>query len=159
MEITLIFIGLMLAFLGFIGSIVPAIPGPALSYFSLILLYASKGESYIDKKILLILGFITFSIMLLSSIIPTTTVKLSGATKIGVIGSILGAIAGIMFFPPFGVFIGAFIGAIFGEFYSLRDSRKAINAGVATFLGAIFVSLIQITFSISIFFYFVYKLF
>ena len=66
-----------------------------------------------------------------------------GASRWGIIGSILGGIGGAIsgaFFTPvmgaiIGSIIGVFIGALVGEFFKSFDIRKSLMSGIGAFIG------------------------
>lgn len=159
MEIILLLIGSIFVLIGIAGSIFPALPGPVISYSSLLILYYVAGEDSVSHRILIILGIATLLIIILSNIIPVAGAKLTGASKYGMIGSFLGMIFGLILFPPFGALFGAFLGAIVGEFYLIGRMRESMRAGVGTLFGAIVVSIIQISFTVSLAVYFFIKLY
>lgn len=154
----LIIIGAILAVLGVIGSIIPAMPGPILSFLSLILLYFSKEGESITLFSLILFGIATLAIIVIDYIAPILGAKVSGASKNGVRGSIIGAIIGILFFPPLGIFIGAFIGAVLGETREGKDFRQAMKAGIGTIVASAATAVLQVIFSLTVLIYFFVKI-
>lgn len=151
---TLIITGSILAVLGVIGSIIPAMPGPILSFLSLILLYFSREGESITLFSLILFGIATLTIIAIDYIAPVLGAKVSGASKNGVRGSIIGAIMGILFFPPLGIFIGAFIGAVLGETREGKDFRQAMKAGIGTIVASAATTVLQVIFSLTVLIYF-----
>lgn len=69
MDIFLIIIGIVLLILGIIGSFVPVLPGPPLSYISLILLQLTSRHPFFSS-FLVIWAIITAVIVVLDYVIP-----------------------------------------------------------------------------------------
>lgn len=134
MDIILVILGLICCIIGLIGSFLPALPGPPLSWFGLLLLYLTN---YVENNYW-ILGttlLLTIAISILDYIIPAKGTKKFGGTKYGVWGTNIGLIIGL-FFPPIGFIIGLFIGAFVGELiYNSKDKKRALKAAVGAFLG------------------------
>ncbi len=140
--------------LGLIGCFVPILPGPIVSYLALIFLSIAKRWKAFTPLFLVIVGIITIVATVIDYILPVVTSKKKGATKAGIWGSILGMIAGIFFFPPFGMLIGAFAGAVVGELIFNKDRKNALRAGWGVFLGTIVSIFIKLGVSGVITFYF-----
>jgi len=159
MEYGLILLGIICTVIGIIGCIFPAIPGPPLSYAALILLQFAKEEPVFSKGFLVRFAILTVIISLIDYFLPLLGAKLYGATKYGIWGAIIGMIAGIIFFPPFGMIIGIFIGAIIGELISGKENSMALKAGIVTFIGSITAVFIKLSLSLVMAFYFFIYLF
>ncbi|HOF42393.1 MAG TPA: DUF456 domain-containing protein [Candidatus Moranbacteria bacterium] len=154
---TLLIIALILIVLGVIGSIVPAMPGPILSFIGLVLLYFGKSGS-ISAFSLALFGGTVALLTFMVYIAPILGAKFSGASKKGLAGAILGGLAGIIFLPPLGIFIGAFLGALLGEMMDGKDFLKALKAGIGTILGSFSMIVLQVAFSLFVAIYFFIKL-
>ena len=157
MDIILI-IGSILAIVGVIGSIIPALPGPILGYGALVLLYFKEGGDSISLLSLGLFGALLAFVTLFSYMAPIWGARFSGASKQGTIGACIGAIIGLIFFLPFGLFIGAFIGAVIGELSTGKQGNVALKAGVGTLLGSLMVILLQTIFALTMAGFFFYAL-
>lgn len=155
---TLLIIGALLAIVGVVGSIVPALPGPIVGYSALVLLYVSRGADGIAPLSLGIFGGLLALITLIGYVAPIWGARFSGASKRGVWGAILGAIIGLIFFLPLGLFLGAFLGAVLGELSTGKDGAAAMKAGIGTLLGSVMVIVLQTVFSLIMAGYFFYAL-
>ena len=129
------------AVLGIIGSIVPGLPGPPLSWIGLLLVYfaGNRGDcDPISTNFLLIWLAITTIVTILDYVIPGWFAKTTGGHKEASWGAIIGLFAGI-FLTPIGMLAGALIGAFIGEFYfAQQDTMHSIKASLGAFLGFIF---------------------
>jgi len=71
-------------------------------------------------------------------ILPSIMTKKFGGSNAASIGSFVGILAGIFFFPPWGMIIGPFLGAFTGELiHSRADGKKALKAASGAFLAFI----------------------
>jgi uncharacterized protein YqgC (DUF456 family) len=159
LSIFLLSLGLIISLLGIAGSILPVIPGPPLSFLSLIIISFEKDWQPFSSNFLIIMGVITLSLVVLDYIIPAIGAKKFGASKIGLTGSIIGMIIGFFIFPPFGIFIGTFLGAIVGELISGKGGQKAIKIGLGTFIGNLAGIALKLSFSIFVLFIYINALF
>ena len=123
MDILLTFIGFLFMLVGILGSFLPVLPGPPLSWIGLLLLYLTNAvpNNWLFLGITLAIALMVFT---LDYIIPALGTKKFGGSKYGVIGTTLGLLVAI-FFPIlglFGIIIWPFVGAIVGELLNKTDS-------------------------------------
>jgi uncharacterized protein YqgC (DUF456 family) len=154
MSVLLIILCGILVIVGIVGCVVPVLPGPPISYISLILLSWAYEWKAFSTKFLLVIGGITVVVTVLDFILPVYLPKRYGASKFGIWGSILGMIAGMIFFPPFGLIIGTFLGAILGELAFNKDKRASLKAALGVFIGTIAAILLKVSVSGIIGFYY-----
>jgi uncharacterized protein YqgC (DUF456 family) len=128
MEIVLVVAAFLLLLGGLVGSVVPAIPGPPLAYIGLLLLQWS-GHGGFSPAFLWLWAGITAAVTVMDNVLPAWLTKRFGGSRMAVIGSVLGLIAG-MFFVPIGLLVGPFLGALAGELINSRVQarRKEINS-------------------------------
>lgn len=134
MDTILIIVGGMLLIVGFLGGILPVIPGPPVSYIGILALHFTDQYQLSSEILLWDAGLAVF-VMLLDFIIPMLGSKQFGASKYGVWGCGIGALLGAIFFPPFGIILGPFFGGVGGELLNGENTQKAIKAGFGAFLG------------------------
>jgi uncharacterized protein len=140
MDYILLTLAVILSLLGFIGCLIPVLPGPPLTYAGLLILHFTRfGEVSTDN--LIFLALLTIIVQVLDYIVPAWGTKKFGGTKYGTWGSIIGLIAGIFFLPaigPFGIFTiigGPFVGALLGEKIGGSSSATALRSAFGSFLG------------------------
>lgn len=136
MDILLTVIGLLFMIIGLIGSVLPIIPGPPLSWVGLLLLYLTDAVPN-NWTILGITLFFALLVFALDYIIPMLGTKKFGGTKAGMIGTTIGLIVGLLAPIPGGIIIGPFVGALIGELSNKADSQKALKAAFGSFIGFI----------------------
>lgn len=129
----IVFSGICIA-AGIVGCIIPVLPGPPLSYAGLLLLQFSSKHPF-TAKFLIIYGILTVLVTVLDFVIPVYSTKRFKGSKYGVMGSALGLILGVFFFPPLGIIIGPIFGAFLGELLFNKTSEKAIKSAIGSFLG------------------------
>lgn len=136
MDIALLLIGFILCLVGIIGSFLPVLPGPPVSWVGLLLLHLTTAVPD-DWWFLGITGGIALLVFALDYIIPAMGTKKFGGTKAGMIGTVIGLLVAI-FFPILGIFgiiIWPFIGALVGELLNKADKKTATKAAFGSFIG------------------------
>ena len=155
MATFLIILSIILALAGLAGCILPAIPGPPLSFIAMLLVqWALHPFSTVT---LFVFGAITVAVTALDYLIPVMGAKIFGATKYGVWGSIIGMLAGT-FLTPVGMIAGLLLGAILGDMYGGKNIFDAMRSGMGTFLGTIAGMVLKLVVSGIITFMIFYKI-
>ena len=136
MDFVLIGIGIILLIAGILGCVIPLLPGPPLNYVALLLLHFTTRFQF-SSKFLIVWAIVTAIVYVLDLVIPVWGTKKFGGSKRGIWGSLIGLVAGLFFFPPFGIIIGPFAGAVVGELTSGKQSFQALKSGFGSFVGFI----------------------
>jgi len=137
MDYTLAVFGGVLVLTGFLGSILPVLPGPPISWVGFLLLRWTRfiegnADGYGDT--LWILLFFVVLVTILDYAVPVIGTRKFGGSKRGVWGATLGVVVGL-FFGPLGIIIGPFLGAYIGEITSGKQDRDALRAAWGSFVG------------------------
>ena len=159
-SVPLIVIGAVLVVAGFVGCVLPVIPGPPLSFLGLILLWWAEGweaETF-GVTTVLVLGWLTVAVTVFDFVAPAWGAKRFGASKAGIWGSVVGMIVGLVFFPPLGMFVGAFAGAIAGELAAGKETGEAARGAWGVFIGTMAGILLKLVVSGALAVYFVLEL-
>jgi uncharacterized protein YqgC (DUF456 family) len=159
MTIALIILGLVCALIGLAGCILPAIPGPFLSFLALLLLSFARDWEPFSATFLIIMAGLTLLVTLLDYVVPLLGAKKYGASKMGIWWSVLGMVLGVFFFPPWGMLIGAFAGAIAGEWLAGKEGRESLRAAWGVFLGNVVGIGVKLAFCGIILFFYIKALF
>ena len=132
-DYLIFFISFILLFIGIIGSVVPIIPGPIISYLSIILINLIVNEFSFNT--LLFWGIIVVIFSILENLIQFFGVRFFGGRKLAVIGSTIGFLLGL-FIPPFGFIIGTFLGGLVGALAeNNQNTKKAFKIALGSFIG------------------------
>lgn len=151
----LIVLAIILCITGIIGSVVPGLPGPPLSWVGVLLAYLSHklgGADMSMTSVLIWLG-VTIVVSVLDYTIPARFTKLAGGTKAGSTGATIGMILG-MFLTPIGMIPCSLLGAFLAEW--LQENKSiggALKSAVGTFIGFLLGSGLKIIASGTMLFY------
>lgn len=158
MDILLFLLGLLFMFIGILGSFLPVLPGPPLSWLGLLVLYLTEAIPN-DWWMLGITLFIALAVFILDFIIPAVGTKRFGGSKAGIIGTVVGLLVAIVFpiLGIFGIFIWPFVGALVGELLNKTNSENALRAAFGSFIGFLTGTLLKFLLAIVYFGIFVSK--
>lgn len=134
MDYVLLIISLLLMIGGVLGCILPAIPGPPLSFVGLLLLHFTDWVDY-SSSFLVGMFLLAVAVTVIDFFVPVWMTKKFGGSKSGSWGSFIGMVIGMFFYPPWGLILGAFFGAFIGEMIHNSDSTYAFKAAFGSFVG------------------------
>ncbi len=138
MDIALFLLGLILMFVGILGSFLPVLPGPPISWVGLLLLHLTKAvpQNWTFLGITLAIAILVF---ILDYIIPAMGTKKFGGSRAGMFGTMAGLLVAIIFpiLGVFGIVVWPFVGALVGELLNKSDQKTAVKAAFGSFIGFI----------------------
>jgi len=156
MDFFFILLAVLLVIIGFIGAVVPGLPGPPLSFAALVAVSFVTGVE-LSAETLMNFGGVALFITVFDYYVPIIGAKLFGGSRYGVWGSILGLIFALVVLPfagivigPFGLIgliIGPFAGALIGELLAGYPMDKAIKAAIGTFAGFLAGTLVKLVYA------------
>ncbi len=146
-EWLMVFIGAIMCVVGVLGSFLPVIPGPPMSFVALLLIHFSSQENRFTLITLLVLFAATILITALDYVMPIWGSKKFGGTKYSVWGSTIGLIIG-MFLGPFGIIFGPFIGSLIAELVAGRKSEDSLRSAWGSLVGFLFGTGIKLLFTL-----------
>lgn len=151
MEFFIYSMALVCGAVGLLGAVLPALPGPPVSYLGLLLLLLCDGVE-IPTMLLVVTGVMMLVITAVDYILPVWFTQLSGGSKESVRGALVGMVLGL-FFLPWGLLIGPFLGAFAGEYIACNRSGKAFQVASASFIAFIVTTLLKLIYGIVLFYY------
>ena len=143
MNALLWFVAIALIVTGVLGTILPAIPGVTLVFLGMLLAAWIDHFARLPVWLVVIFGVLTAIAWAVDYFAAAAGAKRAGASKLAVIGAIIGTIAGI--FTGFvGLVFMPLVGAAVGEYIAQRDLRRAGSVGVATWLGLLIGTAVKV---------------
>ncbi len=118
---------------GLIGCIVPVLPSVTIAYAGLWIVHLSAKTEF-HVSFLVIMGVLAALSFVLDYLLQAVNTKFTGGSKRAFAGTIIGMIAGILFFPPFGIIAGAFIGALVAELSTGKKLKESLKVSTGAFL-------------------------
>lgn len=149
--VILILAAIVLALAGIVGAIVPAIPGPPLSFLSLLAAHFAFPEQ-VSWTILGIMLLATLIVTVLDYVAPIWLTKVGGGSKKAMWGSTIGVIVGL-FFMPLGLIIGPILGAFIGEMMHQERVDQAIKVAAMSFIAFLLTTGLKLVVSLLMSYY------
>ena len=135
MQALVIVVTALLMLAGLIGAVAPVIPGPILVLAGA-LLYAWHGDFLIITwGTLGVLATLTVVSQVLDYAASIIGARAFGASRWGMVGGCVGALAGFLLANILGAIAGLFLGACLFEFARGRDMKTSARVGLGTLIG------------------------
>ncbi|KKW29430.1 MAG: hypothetical protein UY73_C0018G0008 [Parcubacteria group bacterium GW2011_GWA2_52_8] len=128
----------ILIFGGFLGALLPLLPGPPLAMAGLLIYAIAERFTSVSPWVVGALALLTLSTILVDVFAPVLAAKGYKASRLGGIGSFVGAFVGEYFFNP--------------------DAARALRSAWGTFVGFVVGTVFKLVVTVAIAFYFVYAL-
>jgi len=145
--------------IGGLGSVLPILPGPPLSFAGLWLYAWWTDYEKLTPTVLVVFGILTLLTFVTDALSPALGAKGYKASSWGVIGSFIGAFAGVFVMGPVGIILGPFIGAFAGEMLHSRNMQRSTRVAWGSFVGFVVGSLFKLAVIVGMLVYMIYSLF
>lgn len=137
--IVLKILAIIAAAVGIIGSIVPGLPGPPVSWVGLLLAYLVKGTAASGEPMslvfLLVWLAVTVAVTVMDYVVPAALTRATGGHKAASWGATIGLFVG-MFATPFGMIGCSLLGAFLAELLIENGGAwQSFKASLGAFLG------------------------
>lgn len=135
MDIIITIIAILLDIIAIVGSILPALPGPPLAWVGLLLmkLLGPAPDAISTRYLIISLAFVGI-VQLLDLLVPAYFTKITGGSRHGARGSLVGMLIGMITGP--GMIICSFIGAFVSELYwGGKSGTEALKSAFGSFIG------------------------
>ncbi len=137
MDIFLLIVAILCLIIGFAGSVLPALPGPPISWVGLLLVKFTHFGADITWVWIAAFAAVVIIVSVLDYVVPAWGTKKFGGSKAGTWGATIGLIFGL-FFSPWGIILGPFLGAFVGELLAGSSSKHSLKAALGAFMGFLF---------------------
>lgn len=134
MAVVLWLLGISLIAVGFVGIVLPALPGHVLIFAGLLLAAWADHFQRVGVGMLVLIGLIGAASYGVDFVATALGARHLGASRRAMVGAGLGTLLGFFLGLP-GIIIGPFIGAVIGELTVHRDWKRIGRAGVAAWIG------------------------
>ena len=147
MRILLEVIAGALIALGLACAIIPTAPGIPMIFIGIWLIAGIDHYHHVGFWWLIVIaavGAVALGIDLLAGVLG---VKRVGASKLAVLGALVGTLAGLFFGLP-GLLLGPFLGAVVGELAAGSNVQRSTNVGIGAWLGLLVGTIIKLVSSL-----------
>ena len=151
MEILLVVCAVLCVIVGMLGAVLPALPGPPLSFLGILLLYFAEGVE-ISMVTLVGFGVLMLLLTLFDYVAPSWLTKIGGGSKHATRGTTVGMLVGI-FFLPWGIIVGPFLGALIGELLGGGTKSGALKVAFLSFVGFLLTTGLKLLYSLILLLY------
>ncbi len=134
MTVVLWALVIILMLIGIAGTVLPALPGVILVFGGIVLAAWIDDFTRIPVWLVVVFGVLTAAAWAVDYAAAAAGAKRAGASKLALLGAVLGTIAGIAT-GLWGLLFMPLAGAAIGEFIAQRDLRRAGAVGLATWVG------------------------
>lgn len=141
--------GSLLVILGFIGTVLPVVPGPIIIWLGAFVWAWGDGFQRIGWPTLLVLGLLAVMAWGMDIFLTTVMSRRAGASWRAIGGAIVGGLAGGFLLsgtpPILGALVGAVLGAVLGMWlveYRAKGDRRAATVAVRAYIGSMMLSFV-----------------
>ncbi len=158
-HIIILIISLLIMFGGLAGILLPILPSIPLIWAGVLIYAVCDGFESISWSLVLIFGVLTILSVILDYFGGVIGAKKYGATRWGLIGSVIGGIAGFFMGGIIGLIFGPFFGAVLFELIFGKDFRSALKSGLGTLVGFLGGAIAKLVIGVIIIGIFIWKVF
>ncbi len=159
MNILVLIICFLVMLGGLAGTVLPILPGIPIIWGAMFFYGWFSDWAYYGLTAMVITGGLTVLSLVVDQLASLMGAKKFGASRAGMIGSVVGAIVGVIFFNIIGLIAGTFLGAMVAEMlFNGRNLWESMASGTGALLGFLAGSLFKFMLAFSLIAYFVFAL-
>ncbi|MHB1125493.1 MAG: DUF456 domain-containing protein [Bacillota bacterium] len=136
-------ISMIIILAGIAGSFLPMLPGLPLVFTGMLVYGVIAGFNTVTGTFLLLMFMLALLGMSVEYWASAIGAKKFGASRLGVVGAVLGGIIGVITLGPVGVLVGPLVGTIVGEMIQGKDVQTAIRASLGALIGQLGGTFVQ----------------
>lgn len=155
MTVFVLIIALVLLLLGLLGSVIPGLPGPPISYTGILLIHFFT-EIQFSSTFLWAWGIVVALVFILDYTLQSWGVAKFGGGRYSTIGTFIGLFVGL-FVPPVGLLLGPFVGAFIGALVEVKGAHaRALKVALGSLVGFVSGAVLKLSVSLALLFYSIY---
>jgi len=143
MTITLWIIAVLMILVGVAGAVLPALPGVPLIFVGMLLAAWINDFQLISVFTVVMMAILAVLAIIIDYAAAALSAKRAGASKQGILGAVVGTLAGI-FTGIWGLLFMPLVGAAVGELIAHKDMFRAGKVAAATWFGLIIASAVKL---------------
>ena len=124
----------LLIAVGLAGTVLPALPGTALILAGIVLGAWIDGFTRVGALMVTAIAVLAVLSWVLDYVSGLLGARKVGASRKAVVGAMIGTVVGL-FAGLIGVLFLPLVGAAIGEYLAVKDERRAVQVGIATWIG------------------------
>lgn len=121
--------------LGIAGTFLPILPGIPLIVIAIAAYGWYEGFQAVTFHYLVILASIAVLSLLVDYVATYLGAKYFASSQKGMWGAVIGGLAGLFIFPPWGILVGPWLGAVIGERWQGNNWPRAWRSGLGAVIG------------------------
>lgn len=140
----LLLVSLLIVAVGLVGTVTPGLPGMPLVLAGIALFTLGSGFGVVgplEFAGLVLLGLLGMGLNLLGNLVGARKL---GASRIGMLGAVVGLLIGLFTLGPFGIVLGPLAGAVVAELLAGRELHAALRSGFGVLIGYLLGSLAEV---------------
>lgn len=135
---------LAIMMVGLAGTVLPVLPGILLIYLGYLVYGLLTSWQPYGAGTMIFWGAVTAATLVLDFLGPMLGARRSSSSILGIWGSFVGGIIGLMLSGLPGLIAGTFAGAVVGEIMARRPTGEALRAGRGALIGLLAGSLLKV---------------
>lgn len=135
MELLGLIIAVFLFVVGFIGTILPILPGVILIFSGMVVYGILTNFHELNIYFFLMQGVAMILVFFIDLIATSVGINKFDGSKQAAVGGAFGIIIGLIILGPIGIAIGPFMGAVGVELISGKNMDQAIKSGFGSLIG------------------------
>lgn len=140
----------ILFLLGMAGVFIPGLPGLGLIFLGILFYALVTNFASLTPTAVITFGLITAIATLADYYGSAIGARLAGGKWWALVGSIAGAIIGVLVAGPPGLFIGAYVGALLGALYEGQTPQRAARTAAFAIIGLVGATFVQLVVALSL---------
>lgn len=134
------FVAALALLFALVGVIIPGLPGIPVLWLLVALDYWWLGRLGLAAGSMVILSVLAAATLIIDQLATLVGVKKRGGSFLGVVGTIVGLVGGMVLFNIPGMLIGCFTGALVGELINGQQFQKATSIAFGSLVGYAFAT-------------------